>query len=486
MRSTIIHIFSLSLLIFSPFHIFSQSNQALTGSRFVGSVNMYQNPASTIASKDTIDFSLASLHINNYTNFIQLGYAPLLRKKPTTTFDFTAGDFARDLMTQLNLSLLGVKYKISPKTALGFGVNLRSMINVHTSHYNLTDSASDIISFLEQNSGSLPFKGNAASSNWLEYTGNFSHQLIDNRKMMLNAGVNLRLNRGILGLVGRIDSLEFQKTNLFGNDLYTITNADFVYGYSTTATAWDNTTAFRENLRNVMRETKWGASFDVGAEWLIKNEDESDWFYEGLDFNYVWKIGFSLLDLGFAQYSYYPESAKTNGIRDAMTPEILLDKFVGVTDNIASFNDTVSTVVESFTKLSGNFKIFHPSRLHLNIDRRLTSHFYFNLSANLPFSMVSQDINYTLNEMATYSITSRYERERFGLYLPLVYNTKTKLNIGAALRAGPMIIGLNNLNVFNNNVNLQNTSGYVSFLFRIKPRVKKPSLDFIKSPQRIL
>jgi hypothetical protein len=304
--------------------------------------------------------------------------------------------------------------------------------------------------------------------------------------MMLNAGINLRLNRGILGLVGRIDSLEFQKASFFGNDLYTITNADFIYGYSTTATAWDNTIGFRENLRNVMRETKWGASFDVGAEWLIKNERESDWFYEGMDFNYAWKIGCSLLDLGIAQYSYYPESAKTNGIRDAMTPEILLDKFVGVTDNIGSFNDTVSTVVESFTKLNGNFKIFHPSRLHLNIDRRITSHFYLNVSASLPFSMVSRDINYTLNEMAAYSITSRYERETFGLYMPLVYNTKTKFHIGAALRAGPMIIGLNNLNVFNNNVNLQNTSGYVSFLFRIKPRVKKPSLDFIKSPQRVL
>jgi hypothetical protein len=157
-----------------------------------------------------------------------LGYAPLLRKQPTTTFDFTAGDFARDLMTQLNVSLLSIKYKVNPRTAIGFGVNLRSMINVHTSHYNLTDSATDIISFLEQNSGSLPFKGNAASSNWLEYAGNFSYQLIDNRKMILNAGANLRLNRGILGLVGRIDSLEFQKTNIFGNDLYTITNADFM------------------------------------------------------------------------------------------------------------------------------------------------------------------------------------------------------------------------------------------------------------------
>ena len=238
---------------------------------------MYQNPATTIASKDSFDFSIASLSINNYTNFIQFGYAPLLRRKPITTFEFTEGDFARDLITQLNLSLLSAKYKINPKTAVGFGVNIRSMVNLHTSHYNLTDSATDIISFLGQNSGSLPFNGNAASSNWLEYAGNFSYNLIDNRRMILNVGTNLRLNRGLLGLAGKIDSLEFQKTNLFGNDLYTVINADFIYGYSTTATAWDNTIKFRDNVRNVMGETKWGASIDLGAELLIKNE--SDWFY---------------------------------------------------------------------------------------------------------------------------------------------------------------------------------------------------------------
>ncbi|MFZ9241202.1 MAG: hypothetical protein ACO22R_08665, partial [Chitinophagaceae bacterium] len=171
---------------------------------------MYQNPASTIASKDTIDFSIASLQVNNYTNFIQFGYAPLLRKNPITTFEFTEGDYARDLITSLNLSLLNAKYKLNPKTAIGFGINIRSMINVHTSHYNLTDSSTDIIAFLEQNTGSLPFKGNAATSNWMEYVGNFSHNLVDNRKMILNAGVNLKLNRGLLGLVGSIDSLEFQ------------------------------------------------------------------------------------------------------------------------------------------------------------------------------------------------------------------------------------------------------------------------------------
>ena len=116
----------------------------------------------------------------------------------------------------------------------------------------------------------------------------------------------------------------------------------------------------------------------------------------------------------------------------------------------------------------------------------VTDHFFVNASVNLPFSMVKRNANYILNDMGVISITARYERDRFGIYLPVIYNTKTKLHVGAAVRMGPLIVGLNNLNVFNNDLSLQNTSGYFSFLFRIKPRVNKPNRDFIKSPQKVL
>ena len=466
--------------------ISGQSNFALTGSAYAGSFGIYLNPASSISSKDSIDISLPSLQFINNTNFVNFGFAPLLSKNPNLTIEHSKGDYDRDLIANLKISLIGVKYKISPKTAIGFGMNLRSFINIQTSHYNFTDSSTDIFSFLEQNTGSLPFKANASSSNWLEYVGNISHNLIDKRRYILNVGANLSINKGLLGLAGSLDNLQYRKYKFLGTDVFEATNADFVYGYSANAMLWDNTLKPTQNVKNIIRAGKTGASIDLGAELLLKNSSESDWFYEGLDYNYTWKLGFSILDLGFAKYEYFSESAKSSGMRPNMTPDVLLDKFTGVIENIADFNDTLSTVVSNFENLKGNFKIYHPSKFIINVDKRISNYLYINTSVAVPFSIVNRSTNYVLKDVAFLSITPRMETRRFGLYIPFSYNTKTQFHLGVGLRAGPLLFGVNNLNIFNNSQSLQNTSGYLSLLFKWKRKEKKINYNFLRSPKLVL
>jgi hypothetical protein len=111
---------------------FAQTHHALTGSRYAGSLGMYQNPASTLSSADTTDLSIANLHLNNFTNYINSGYAPLLSKNPAISIKPSIGDYPRELITNLHLNLLSFKHKLNQKTAFGFGINLRSMINVIT------------------------------------------------------------------------------------------------------------------------------------------------------------------------------------------------------------------------------------------------------------------------------------------------------------------------------------------------------------------
>lgn len=464
----------------------AQTNHALNGSRYAGSLGMYQQPASTLSSADTIDFSLASFHFNNFTNFIKFGYAPLLSKNPTIALEPSQGDYPRELKTNLNLNLFSLKYKVNPKTAIGFGVNLRSMINANTSHYNLSDSTNDIIYFLNQNKNSLPFYGKGITSNWIEYVANISRNLIDNRIFLLNIGTNLRMNRGLAGIVGSLGNFQYHKYVYAGVDAYEITNADFLYGYSTTLTSWDKTLRFKENYRTLRGNMKTGASLDIGAEILIKKDKDADWFYEGLDYDYSWKLGLSFVDLGYAKYEYFPESAQSSGMKQNITPEILVDKFFGVVSNISQFNDSLSTVVENFEHLRGNFNIYQPTRLNLNIDHKLTSFLYINAAMSLPFSLVSQSNHYVLKDIPFISITPRIENRNFGVYLPVSFNTKTQWHVGAALRAGPFMVGLNNLNIFNNNTNLQNIGGYFSLIFRFKKQPPRERFNFLECVKRVL
>lgn len=464
---------------------FSQTHHALTGSRYAGSLGMYQNPASTLSSADTTDFSMANVHFNTYTNYINFGYAPLLSKNPEITLKPSIGDYPRELITNFNLNLLSFKHKLNQKTSIGFGINLRSLININTSHYNLTDSVNDILYFIEENSKSLPFSGSGATSNWLEYVANISRNIIDNRKYLFNIGANIRMNRGLAGVVGSLGNFQYRKYNFLGVDSYEITNADFMYGISATLASWDNTLAIKENFRNLKRQMKTGGSLDLGAEILIKEEKETDWFYEGLDYNYAWKIGLSLIDLGSAKYEYFQESAISSGMKQNITPEVLIDKFFGVVTNLANFNDSIATVVEKFEHLKGNFNIYHPSRFNINIDHKIHPIIYINAALSLPVSLVSNS-HYVMKDIAYLSITPRIENRNFGLYLPISYNPKTNLNVGAALRTGPIMMGLNDLHIFNNKTDLQNVGAYVSFLFHFRKHIPKEHFDFLRCTRKTL
>jgi hypothetical protein len=464
----------------------AQIHHALNGSVYAGSLGVHQNPASSLSSKDTFDITIASIQLNNYSNLLKFGYAPLLKKNPTLTLEPSVGDYKRTLNTNLRINLLNTKYKFNEKNAIGFGINLRSVVDINTGHYNLTDSVTDLFEFLRQNTGSLPFRADAASSNWLEYYANFSHTLLDTRKYILNVGGNVKLNKGLLGLDAALSNLDYQKSVFLGAEVYEAKNADFEYGFSSTVAGWDNTLRLRENVRSLMKETKNGASIDLGAELLIKNESTSDWFYEGLEYDYSWKVGIALLDLGYARYHYYPESVVTSGMKENLTPDILFDKFFGAFNNIAAFNDTLETIVSNYRKLTGNFLIYHPSRLLFNIDRKLTHSIYVNAALSLPFSFVQRANHNVVNDIGYLTLTPRVESELVGLYLPVTFTTTTKWKLGAAIRVGPLVFGMNNWNIFNNNTDLQNQSGYLSFIFRFKKKEKKPNYNFLLSPRKLL
>jgi hypothetical protein len=58
--------------------------------------------------------------------------------------------------------------------------------------------------------------------------------------------------------------------------------------------------------------------------------------------------------------------------------------------------------------------------------------------------------------------------------------------LGAAMRVGPLVFGMNNWKIFNNNTDLHNQSGYLSFIFRFRIKEKKPNYNFLLSPRKLL
>jgi hypothetical protein len=66
------------------------------------------------------------------------------------------------------------------------------------------------------------------------------------------------------------------------------------------------------------------------------------------------------------------------------------------------------------------------------------NNFFTGFSAQLPFT--SEKI-YNGRYYSSFTLTPRYEGRKFGFFLPVNYNSLTKMNAGISLRLGPVFIG---------------------------------------------
>ena len=109
-----------------------------------------------------------------------------------------------------------------------------------------------------------------------------------------------------------------------------------------------------QNLEDFLGHTRPGAAVDFGVEWLVKPQtvnvyDEGDSYYD-----YNWKIGVSLLDVGENVYKYGSQSRVIGEPKTNVADSELDEKF-DVVKSLAGFNDSMSTIVNSFNRLQGLF-----------------------------------------------------------------------------------------------------------------------------------
>src|SRR5690606_9269089 len=142
-------------------------------------------------------------------------------------------------------------------------------------------------------------------SSWIEIFGTYAQTILDNHIGRLNAGVTVKVNRGISGATARITQVAVDKELLPDGSNYALSTGRIDYGYSSNYDQLQNDRTSGQNTNNFLSHTEGGASLDLGVEYLIKTQavtgfnDMDDGYYE-----YEWKIGLSLLDIGLANYKY--------------------------------------------------------------------------------------------------------------------------------------------------------------------------------------
>jgi hypothetical protein len=444
----------------------AQNYHAVQGSSYAGSLGVANNPASMVNTPFSWDIDLFSFQVKATTNLVTIYNYSLLSSPANSQYAFNQGYDKRFAKTNFNINLLNARFALSRKKAIALGANLRSYTQGKTGPYSFIDTLGSTREFFDINNINTTLHANVTSSSWIELFAAYGQTIWESNTGRLNAGFTLKVSRGISGAHTALQNGRFTPVPQGAETGYLLTSAEAKYGYSANYDTWKKDRSTNTNLRDFLTHTEGGASIDIGVEYLIKPptiatfEDDEDAAY----YDYEWKIGLSLLDIGLNRFKYGVNSRTASGFRTGTIDNNLDEKFSDI-ENLQGFNDSLATIVNNIGQLGGQFNVLNPARAVLNVDRYLFDAFYINgdLSVNLSTLMKKR---LAVSELNVLTITPRWETKRWGFYMPITYNTEGKLWIGGAFKAGPLLFGVHNwANVFAKN-RIQNGGGYLALVIR--------------------
>ncbi|HWB94453.1 MAG TPA: hypothetical protein VG605_21510 [Puia sp.] len=443
----------------------AQDYQAVKGSSYAGAMSASDNPASILSTPYPWDITLLSVQEKNTTNaitFSNFSYLHHLHHGDTLAYNWTNGDKSRYAAVDFNVHLLNVRFNVGRKQAISFGANLRGYTSARAGKFNYNDSLASLNQFFSINEGTT-FQGQLVSSSWIELYGTYSRTLIDDEKGRLNAGVTLRVSRGISGIYAQLNGGMTTKSVMNSLSVYTVTKGSAVYGYSNNYDLWHTDQSTSQNLKNFLTRTQGGAGIDIGFEYLVKPQyvhiyGEPDDYYD-----YTWKFGAALLDVGENVYIYGTQGKAVSNPNSNATDYNLNNKFLNF-GTLAQFNDSLSTIVNSISTPQGKFRIYDPARFEFNVDRKFPQHFAVNADLTLNLGGSNKGKRLFTKDFTLLGITPRWETRNLGGYLPIEVTTDGRVWVGGAFKAGPLLLGVHNwANLFSKN-KLQNGGFYVSLV----------------------
>lgn len=446
------------------FHGYAQNYYAIQGSNYAGSLGTGNNPAAIVNTPYKWDITLFGVQAKNATNGIVIHNYSLFGNPNKSQYSFPEGDFRRYAYADYNVNLLNMRYALNRQQAIGFGINLRGYAQLSTGPVNFIDTLKSVGDFFDLGNYNRKLYGDFTHSSWMEVYATWAQTIWDRSDARLNAGVTAKLSRGISGAYLNVLNGSVAQTIHGNNYDYTMQDVYAEYAHSANYDQWQKDKSTNQNLRDFLNHTRAGFSFDLGVEYIIKPAQISTVFDDDNYYDYDWKIGLSLLDIGFNQFKYGKNSRILNGFQANVTDTVLDQQFANVKD-LTEFNQRVLGIAGTIQQPTGTFHVINPARLVLNVDHYITGAWYVNGNASLNLSSLSGN-QWRLTELNMLTITPRWETRRLGFYLPVQFNTKEKLWVGGAVKLGPLLLGVHNwATVFSKN-KMQNGGAYVALIIR--------------------
>lgn len=426
--------------------LFSQDFPGYRSGNYTGVNSVFFNPANIADSRYRFDFNLLSastIVANNQSSF------SLKNKDGSFNVDsiqrrlFNGQAGTSNGFTSADVHGPSLMFNTGRKMAIAFTTRARVMANT-------TDINGDLVNKLQDDyqagsgspftvSGSnMQFSANA----WTEYGFSAARVLKDQGKHFFKAGLTLKYLSGASNQHLEISGLNATITDDRGARDNYVSNAS-----GRIATRFSGISLDDFEISQVTESAAKGFGADIGFVYeyrpefeKYKSEDGKGW-KKGHN-KYKWKISLALLDLGSIRYDIDPMRSGTYNVGVSSGQGLYLNGLNGLgIENYKAYFDSSSRF---FTRDNSNrettYKVALPATLHLNADYHLHKGFYLNLASQFSLKK-GGDITPASRYYTSITFTPRYEGKGLGLYVPITYNSLTKLNAGASLSLGPLFFG---------------------------------------------
>ena len=437
------------LLLFN--YSIAQNFQAINGSQFAGSLAPSNNPAAIVHVPYAWDITPFAAQVKQSTNAFKINNYSFLSSPKNITIDAENGIKKRFVFTNQGTRLLNARFTLTTKSAIAFGASIRSFTYARASNSNWQDTAYSLADYLKINLDKVPLSADAAASNWAEIYASYAQTIYSNANKILNAGITVNYNRAISGGYGVANNINYVPT-VTTKPGYLLTTGSLQYGYSANFDKIDSNKTSAANRKLFLQNSHYSLGADIGFEYIIRTEQDINLDNDLVnDFAYDTKIGLSIMDIGSNKYSFGSRSSIASGVLLGITDTLLENKFNTVT-TLNNFNDSLAGIAESFQQMSGDFYIYKPTRLVINVDQHIAANFFINAEITLPLLTIVANNSTFIRDMNFIAITPRWETKSFGAYLPILFNNRQQLWVGGAFKAGPLLLGTHNLaNLFSKN-----------------------------------
>ncbi len=428
------------LLFFVNSPLKSQDFLAFSHDNYGGATSMFYQPANIVDSRYKFDMEFLGISTRIENNWWSLDPSVLYRlnsfkdtnfvEKYLSSIDNTDNKFA---FQSLEARLLSFSVNLSEKSALGFSIRARQIINFNNLDYKAADLILNKNKDVNLYNENLDFHDMSQSAiAWAEYGLTYSQVIINNKRNFFKAGLTAKLLQGMGAIYLYEDQLSYtylnQDTalNVVGDVKFGATsNFEDIIKYQFAATpAIGGDIGFVYEYRPHYDKYL----YDMDGKTNLWRKDQN---------KYLFKVSFSVLDLGQMKFE------KQFGSNDFfINQDTLIFSSINV-ENVTDLADSLN----SNGQVVGNSKYFKyrlPTTINLDVDYRIANNFYVNVAGRLALNQGDRYYSKS-NYINSVSLTPRYEAKWFGAALPMRYSQFKQFNIGLGLRLGPIWIGSNNL-----------------------------------------